>query len=127
VGLAGIATARAAGFDGAAAAGALATGFGTGAGAGLAAGFAAGRWWLGAGLAFTTTTGFFAGAAFLAESAFLAMVFLAFVAFAGFLAAILRSLPGVARSGPLRTADLKEGRDYTDGAWPVQDNAKESG
>src|SRR5690348_7007725 len=71
VGLAGIVAAARAGLAGAsAAAGGALAGFGGGAGTGLAAGFTAvfteGRP-LGAGLAFATTAGFFAGAAFLAE------------------------------------------------------------
>ena len=69
----------------------MAAGFGDRlAAAGLAAGFATAGRGCGAGLALRDgRRGFFAGAAFLAESAFFAMVFLAFVAFAGFLAAIL--------------------------------------
>ena len=69
---------------------------------GFAAGFAAAGGH-GTGLARATTAGFFAGAAFLAESAFFATVFLAFVAFAGFLAAILRSLRALSEIGLLRT------------------------
>ena len=123
VGLAGIVAVARTGFAGtvAGAGCALTAGFGTGAAVGLAAGLATALG-LAAGLAFATTTGFFAGAAFLAESAFFAMVFLAFVAFAGFLAAILRSLPGPVRDRSRRLFDSKEGRDYTDGAPPVQAN-----
>jgi hypothetical protein len=81
-----------------------AAGFG-GAAAGLTAGFAT-AFEIDAGLAFATTAGFLAGAAFLSESAFFAMVFLAFVAFAGFLAAILRSLPGAVRNRSVADVDL---------------------
>src|SRR5688572_6765642 len=112
VGLAGTVVAARTGFEGTVAGAGCAltaAGFGGGAAVGLAAGFAT-AFGLGAGLAFATTAGgFLAGAAFLSESAFFAMVFLAFVAFAGFLAAILRSLPGAVRNRSIADVDLKRG------------------
>ena len=58
------------------------------------------------GLGFCDSRRLLSGAAFLAESAFFAMVFLAFVAFAGFLAAILRS-SGHCPKSVYADADLK--------------------